>query len=87
MSWALKDEQQLVKGMVEAGVWKSMCSGSGISVAAEEQVVWNDTRTGTKYVVEKNFTLQAAGNHQREECVKNSKVLMEDRASKLGLGR
>lgn len=33
------------------------------------------------------FPLQAAGNHQREECAENSDILMEERTSNVGLGR
>lgn len=33
------------------------------------------------------FALQASGNHQREEGAESRKVLMEERASNLGLGK
>lgn len=73
-----------------------MRKGSGVKAPAEGQIVWCGRSTGNKYVVgEKQVMRLGAGlppavsscNHQREECAKDSEVLMEERASNLGLGR
>lgn len=77
------------------GVRMSMHKGSGVNAPAEGQIVWCGSSTGNKYVVGKKQVMRlgaglppavSSSNHQREECAEDREVLMEERASNLGLG-
>lgn len=48
MSWGL-NKYELAKGIVEAGVRKSMCKGSAVNAPAEEQIVWCGRNTGNMW--------------------------------------
>lgn len=55
-------------------------------MVGEEQVGWKGGPV-CHAGVRASPTLQASGNHQRQEGAENRKVLMEERASNLGLGK